>query len=41
LRRSTLCALVSFAEFVISLFRPRLFVPENKKTTARWPGGGL
>jgi hypothetical protein len=35
LRRSTLCALVSFAVFVISLFRPRLPFAENKKPTAR------
>src|ERR1035438_809290 len=32
LRRSTLCALVSFTMFVIACFAPDCFVPENKKT---------
>src|SRR6266446_706842 len=40
LRRSTCCALVSFAVFVINclvrLFVPDCFVPENKKPTARF-----
>src|SRR5260370_15029799 len=40
LRRSTLCALFSFAAFVIRslarLFVPNCFVPENKKPTARF-----